>query len=307
MTTLEKLVEEVIFKRHESSIRFLDSPVYPDVSMRYARHADDLEKFRADLILTAHLKSSASELFQQLVTRLKEQNKYHGENHQIACAGDTVVAKLTIKELVNVVLPMTKWWQQYLWKHGKPGPDMKWFLELLRTIHGSDYSKLRKASETIPIMLWSVSRNRPASVTVEKSIPATKADACRRVFDIDGTGIIWAIIDTGIDARHSAFRKKDEKKGKQESVALGPANHPKSNHTRVIATYDFTRFREVLVEIYQTESLQKKKNNRRFSTGDSNDQGLSDRQIESYVSEIKKSLEAGRSIDWTTITSENST
>ncbi|MGZ4989000.1 MAG: S8 family peptidase, partial [Limisphaerales bacterium] len=40
-----------------------------------------------------------------------------------------------------------------------------------------------------------------------KSVPAVKADACRRAFDTSGKGILWAIIDSGVDATHPHFSK----------------------------------------------------------------------------------------------------
>ena len=40
-----------------------------------------------------------------------------------------------------------------------------------------------------------------------KSVPAVKADACRRAFDTSGKGILWAILDSGIDSGHPHFSK----------------------------------------------------------------------------------------------------
>jgi len=38
-----------------------------------------------------------------------------------------------------------------------------------------------------------------------KSVPTVKADACRRSFATTGKGILWAILDSGIDAAHPHF------------------------------------------------------------------------------------------------------
>ena len=71
-------------------------------------------------------------------------------------------------------------------------------------------------------LVWQISLNRPAAVAIEKSVPTVKADAARRVFDLDGSKINWAVVDSGIDAEHPAFGG------------------------RVKATYDFTHYREIV-------------------------------------------------------------
>jgi hypothetical protein len=38
-----------------------------------------------------------------------------------------------------------------------------------------------------------------------ESVQTVKADAARRLFDIDTNRICWAVLDSGIDARHEAF------------------------------------------------------------------------------------------------------
>jgi serine protease AprX len=75
--------------------------------------------------------------------------------------------------------------------------------------------------------VWTVNRNRPAKAAVWRSGPAIKADAARRVFALSCEGLTWAVLDSGIDARHPAFRL-DKKQ------------------SRVTATYDFTRIRGIL-------------------------------------------------------------
>jgi hypothetical protein len=79
--------------------------------------------------------------------------------------------------------------------------------------------------------LWSVSLNRQSLTAITLSVPATKSDAARRVFDISCRDLGWAVVDTGIDARHRAFQK----------APVG-----KDAKSRVIRTYDFTRLRQLL-------------------------------------------------------------
>ncbi|WP_218893612.1 S8 family peptidase [Mycolicibacterium vinylchloridicum] len=71
--------------------------------------------------------------------------------------------------------------------------------------------------------VWQIALNRPASTAIAKSVPAVKADAARRVFDIDCGAISWAVIDAGIDTDHAAFDKK-----------------------KILRTYDFTYYREIV-------------------------------------------------------------
>ena len=69
--------------------------------------------------------------------------------------------------------------------------------------------------------------NRSVELAVNKSASAIKADAARRLFDISCSDITWAVIDSGIDTQHDAF--KDHIRG----------------GSRVDAVYDFTILREL--------------------------------------------------------------
>jgi serine protease AprX len=54
-------------------------------------------------------------------------------------------------------------------------------------------------------MIYRVSRNRDAHPMMAASVETIKADAARRVFDINCRGVTWAVIDSGIDGAHPAF------------------------------------------------------------------------------------------------------
>ena len=58
-------------------------------------------------------------------------------------------------------------------------------------------------------LLWRVDRNRPARAAISRSILAVKADAATRLFDLSCRELRWAVVDSGIDATHPAFRKRD--------------------------------------------------------------------------------------------------
>ena len=52
--------------------------------------------------------------------------------------------------------------------------------------------------------IFMISLNRPVTSALEKSVPAVKADAARTLFDVKCNKIVWAVLDSGIDASHTA-------------------------------------------------------------------------------------------------------
>jgi len=85
--------------------------------------------------------------------------------------------------------------------------------------------------------LWQVSCNRPAEHAVVASRKTIKADAAIRLFDTGGQGIRWAVIDSGIDARHPALARPEAlipDANVQDGLCL-------PSISRVIKTLDFTR------------------------------------------------------------------
>lgn len=142
---------------------------------------------------------------------------------------------------------------------------------------------LQSPDEVSPPPIWSVTRNREASVSVWRSTMAVKADAARRLFDIDCSGLTWAVMDSGIDARHPAFRMRD----KEEKPEVDPFK------TRVTATYDFTVIRRLLRSEKDAEAI---------SDGPAQP-GLAKalRRLKNHPEELKQlrtSLQNGREIDW---------
>ena len=47
--------------------------------------------------------------------------------------------------------------------------------------------------------------NQPISPLIDRSVSTVKADAAHRAFLAEGKGIVWAVIDSGIDSRHDHF------------------------------------------------------------------------------------------------------
>ena len=85
-----------------------------------------------------------------------------------------------------------------------------------------------RAQEPALPLLWNVGLNRASFVSVQRSVHTTKGDAARRVFDIKCEKLCWAIVDSGIDARHPAF--------------LDPVKRV----SRVVRAYDFSNLRSLV-------------------------------------------------------------
>jgi serine protease AprX len=85
--------------------------------------------------------------------------------------------------------------------------------------------------------LWSVSRNRKVKATLWRSRQTVKADAATRVFPPDSEGLAWAVVDSGIDATHPAFRRRND------DGTLRPLGSDFTTDTIVRATLDFTGLR----------------------------------------------------------------
>ena len=120
--------------------------------------------------------------------------------------------------------------------------------------------------------LYTVNKNRRTKPSLYDSLAAVKADATRRVFGVGGEAIRWAVVDSGIDARHVAFRKRGENGAPQPDPF--PKRSPRRrrrrgaqsaspqyrNDTRIVATYDFVHIRELLgVEPDDVDSLDRDK------------------------------------------------
>ncbi|GAA0863755.1 hypothetical protein GCM10009115_15510 [Sphingopyxis soli] len=78
--------------------------------------------------------------------------------------------------------------------------------------------------------IFAVSLNRPVELAIDRSVPAIKGDAAATLFSVNCERLAWAVLDTGIDASHPAFKDLRD-----------PPN------SRVVATYDFTQLRRAVL------------------------------------------------------------
>ena len=97
-----------------------------------------------------------------------------------------------------------------------------------------------------PRLIFTFSINREGDNAVADSVKTTKADAARRLFAVSNSDIRWAVIDSGIDSQHHAFRKypRDHIFGPVDDwdVTETPLTR---DETRVVARYDMTLISEL--------------------------------------------------------------
>jgi subtilisin family serine protease len=168
--------------------------------------------------------------------------------------------------------------------------------------------------------LFMVSVNRRAAPSVSRSVLAIKADAARLLFGLSCEQITWAILDTGIDATHPAFRARDpdgkklDAKGRKLPFAK-PFGAKARNQTRVKATYDFTLVRLLLSPdaddiagvIKRLERASKRTDaetseGRRLRRELERWKRLAELEIDrDQLRELRKSLGSGRTLNWSAL------
>ena len=75
--------------------------------------------------------------------------------------------------------------------------------------------------------IWQVSLNRKALPALERSVPSVKGDAARTLFRVRCDKITWAVLDSGIDGNHPAFKGRD-------------------GASRILKAFDFSNIREIV-------------------------------------------------------------
>jgi len=147
------------------------------------------------------------------------------------------------------------------------------------------FDGLADASEESGI-LWSVSLNRRASTSVWRSRLTVKADAAARLFEARSTGIRWAVLDTGIDATHPAFARRDTSGAKSPQTRRGSAQQADELNSRIVRTFNFLRIKALLNPDAELPAHNPK-------TGSAEDVELAEQRLQ-----LRNSLQRGRAIDW---------
>jgi len=144
------------------------------------------------------------------------------------------------------------------------------------------FDGLQQPDSTTAGILWSASLNRQASTGVWRSRLTVKADAAGRLFDAKTAGIRWAVLDTGIDARHPAFKRRDAS-GAIRAPEPSAAAADDALNSRVVRTYDFLRIKDLLDP------------DAPIPVGADADAA----RLQPIREELARSLKMGRAVDWT--------
>ncbi len=142
-----------------------------------------------------------------------------------------------------------------------------------------------------PPPVWQINRNRVAETAVKQSTLAVKADAARRLFRASCKTLAWGVIDNGIDARHPAFfdpEKVARHEGDPNDRAWCAANWTRV--TRVKATYDFTRMRDLL-DLHKLNNPSEIQNPKLEAV-------LENPRFQAERAELRDRLDRGRPVDW---------
>jgi serine protease AprX len=132
--------------------------------------------------------------------------------------------------------------------------------------------------EDVPLV-WQISLNRHATPALTKSIAAVKADAARSLFRVNCSGIGWAVIDSGIESSHPAFRDESGQK------------------SRVKKSFDFSNFRRVL-SLNNLKPSIRKRNLQLLLERDNLCRLEGEANPESLLEALALDAKSGRSIHW---------
>ncbi len=154
----------------------------------------------------------------------------------------------------------------------------------------SEQQPLTVDPDEVGRLIWLLNCNRRAAPAISHSVSTIKADAARRVFDIGCSSLTWAVLDSGIDATHPAFRARSGDECLQaEAFAKDEHGRRWHNHTRIVGSYDFTRVRDLLRPGGPDLDRLPQGLRERFE-----EDRLSRRQAQ----DLRRSLQSGRDIDW---------
>jgi subtilisin family serine protease len=156
-----------------------------------------------------------------------------------------------------------------------------------------DRPRQNAAAVKSEVLIWSIQRNRTAHREARSAGSATpglrsqmglssqtvKADAATQLFSVNTADLTWAVVDTGIDATHPAFDRLPATKDATKS--------------RVIATLDFTRLRDLLAEEFDVAELVQKIP---WDDGESDDAHVA--RLHTTIDSIRRRNVNGRELDW---------
>lgn len=257
-------------RRRSLNQRFMqETPILPEVWYAMAANPDA----RVELLITPIDTMPANRLLREIAN---DPNFPLGPGARPMALRNFVVVALTFDEMVEIVLPRTIWARKAVarWAAGlAPFPKRKrletdpkvppadpnetpFETARIMMLMGAIAASREKLTDDAGLMatltaaaqggvdaldviahhvptapsIWRVALNRSLDLADEQARATVKADAAWRLFDVKCTGLVWAVIDSGIDADHPAFAG--------------------DNGSRVIASYDFSKLRDLLDASY---------------------------------------------------------
>lgn len=118
--------------------------------------------------------------------------KAEPEERTVWRVGNYVVAEMTVEQILDLVRIDS----------GKGG----------RAVAGRQ--EARTAPRSLVNRIWP---NFQVTATIHRSVITTKSDAAVRSFDATGEGIVWAVLDTGVEREHRHFHSDDH-----DTLGLSP-------------------------------------------------------------------------------------
>ncbi len=143
-------------------------------------------------------------------------------------------------------------------------------------------------------LVYAINLNRPATLALRNSVRTVKADAAKSLFDIKCDGITWAIIDSGIDARHSAFR--DWNQAPEDGKRTPLKGQAQLTCSRVKRTFDFSYLREILLGKLDHPNVPRKFRN--FSKKGAKETKAEFEKRQDTQKEIVRRVRVGQAVDW---------
>jgi hypothetical protein len=345
MTVLSRsLVELVLLGPTNDRRQLQDTPILGDVWIAFA----DRPAAPMDLLITPDRGQPAGPVAVRIADRIRKMkmSREKGEEAHVAYLEGLIAARLFFREVLRVIVPMTKWWRErdiqnklraftekdlcrridavIRWAQAADeaaraelAADLARFKALDRyvalagiilwagkpdsrtTAQGGGIGDLIKGIESpdavsqallqlfkeierdrLPreAQVFQVSLNRSAIPAVERSVPSVKADAARTLFKVKCESIQWAVLDSGIDDTHPAFR--DE-----------------SGASRIVRAYDFGNIREIVsLDNLYAKTAEFKRRVRELRAGLR--QALSERDTAAILIKLAEDADNDRPIDW---------
>ena len=90
-------------------------------------------------------------------------------------------------------------------------------------VETQDLNSANRRNEAVVYRIW---EDSDIGVTLTRSLTTVKADAAQRSFHALGEGIVWAVLDSGIDGQHVHFAEKQTLHGRIDTLGIrAPIEH----------------------------------------------------------------------------------